>query len=344
MTDLNLRARKILSVVVQEYLTTGEAVGSRTVTRRHGVDLSAATVRNVMADLVEAGLLKQPHTSAGRMPTDEGLRFFVDSLLKVRTLSPREREEMRSRYDLPTGELETALREASKVLSDLSQHTVVLTTPRMAQSTLEHLEFMRLPSGSLLVVLVTTGGHVQNKLIHPEFSVATEEIERINNYLNERLSGLTLAAVRSRIAKELASERATYDQMAKRALELSQVALHDEAGGEVIIEGRARLVEQATPSDVGQMKALLAALEQKETLVGLLERTEQADGLKVFIGAEAQLGEFTDLALVATAYGAEDRPLGTLGVVGPSRMNYSKVIALVDFTAQIVSNMIDRHG
>src|SRR5262245_23442000 len=168
MSELNHRARKILAAVVQEYLSTGEAVGSRTVTRRHGVDISPATVRNVMSDLEEAGMLSQPHTSAGRVPTAQGLRFFVDSLLKVRGLTPRERDELRARYHLDTAEeLEGALREAGKVLSDLSHYTVVVSTPRLDLDVLEHLEFMRLPSGALLAVLVTRSGQVQNKLIAP---------------------------------------------------------------------------------------------------------------------------------------------------------------------------------
>ena len=344
MADLNHRARKILSAIVHEYLNTGSAVGSRTVTRRHGVDLSAATVRNVMADLEEAGLLKQPHTSAGRVPTDLGLRFFVDSLLKVRTLNPREREEMRSRYDFSAGELETVLHDAGKVLSNLSSQTAVITLPRVSQDVLEHLEFVLLPSGALLAVLVTKAGQVQNKLVHPEFTVEPEELERVNNFLNARLAGLSLGDVRARVAEELLSDRMNYDTLAKRALELSQAVLPraEDAASQMIIEGQARLIESAEMEDVGQMKALFRALEEKQKIIGLLEKTDQAEGLQVFIGAETQLGDLTGVSVVAATYGSEDRPLGTLGVIGPTRMNYAKVIALVDFTAQILSNMIDK--
>ncbi len=341
MPDLNHRARKILAAVVHEYLATGEAVGSRTVTRR-GVDLSAATVRNVMSDLEEAGLLKQPHTSSGRVPTDQGLRFFVDSLLKVRTLSPRERDEVRARYEFSSGELDSALREAGRVLSDLSQQTVVVSLPRAGQDVLEHLEFMRLASGALLAVLVTRSGHVENKLVHPETPVDPEELERINNYLQGRLGRRTLAEVRALIADELASDRTTYDRLAQRALELSRAVVPEHDASEVIIEGQARLLEHAELADVGKMRALFRALEEKQELLGLIEKTEQADGLQVFIGAEAQLGELTDVSVVAASYGADEQPLGTLGVIGPTRMNYSKVIALVDFTAQILSNMIEK--
>src|SRR5579883_1663646 len=176
MSDLNQRARKVLTAVVQEYLATGEAVGSRTITRRHGVDISPATVRKVMSDLEEAGLLAQPHTSAGRVPTAQGLRFFVDSMLKVRALGPKEREELRARYSLSTGELDTALRDAGKVLSELSQYAVIVSTPRVDVDVLEHLEFVRLPSGAMLAVLVTKSGQVQNRLLDPRFAVSPEEL------------------------------------------------------------------------------------------------------------------------------------------------------------------------
>jgi heat-inducible transcriptional repressor len=341
MPELNHRARKILGAVIQEYLATGDAVGSRTITRR-GVDLSAATVRNVMADLEEAGLLKQPHTSAGRVPTDLGLRFFVDSLLKVRSLSPREREEVRARYDFSSGELDSALRETGRALSDLSQQTVVVALPRAAQDVLEHLEFMRLPSGALLAVLVTRSGHVENKIVHPGFPVVGDELEQVNNFLNERLGRGTLAEVRAQIADELASERTTYDSLAQRALELSQSLVPEAGAAHVIIEGQARLLEQTDVADVDKTKALFRALEEKEKILALLEKTEVAEGLQVFIGAEAQIDELTDFSVVAASYGAGDRPLGTLGVIGPTRMNYSKVIALVDFTAQMLSNMIEK--
>jgi heat-inducible transcriptional repressor len=342
MNPLTHRARKILSAVVSEYLTTGEAVGSRTVTRR-GIDLSAATVRNVMADLEEAGLLMQPHTSAGRVPTDLGLRFFVDSLLKVRTLSPKERDELRAHYNFSTDdEVENVLRDAGKVLSDLSHHAAVLVTPRVSNEVLEHLEFVRLANGGLLAVLVTRSGQVQNRLLHLDRPISNEELERVHNYLAERLAGLSLAEVRSRIAVELASERNAYDQLAQRALVLGQQALPREEGAHVIVAGQAHLIEQALEQgpDAGRLKLLLRALDEKQVLAGLLEKTELAQGIQVFIGAEAQLGDFTDLSVVAASYGPGERPLGTLGIIGPTRMNYSRMIALVDFTAQLISNLI----
>jgi heat-inducible transcriptional repressor len=348
MSSINQRARKILNAIVHEYLATGDAVGSRTVTRRHGIDLSPATVRNVMSDLEEAGLLVQPHTSAGRVPTAEGLRFFVDSLLKVRSLSQKEKEELELRYTLPTADLDLVLRDAGRVLSELSAHMVVLVTPRPNADTLEHVEFMRLRDLQLLAVMVTKSGQVQNKIVVVSEPIATEELERINNYLNHTLGGLTLDGVAARVREELSHERTQYQALEKRALELSAQALP--VGGsaaEVIIEGQAHLLESvgAEPADLEKMKALFRALEEKRHLVDLLEQTSQAPGIRVFIGAETQIDELKDFTVVATSYGPTNddaRPLGTLGVIGPMRMNYSKVINLVDFTAQLVSGVIGK--
>jgi heat-inducible transcriptional repressor len=348
MSDLNHRARKILSAVVHEYLATGEAVGSRTVTRRYGIDLSPATVRNVMSDLEEAGLLKQPHTSAGRVPTDQGLRFFVDSLLKIRSITGKEREDLVQRYQLATDDVDGALREATKVLSELSHHTVVLVTPRPEADQLEHVEFVRLRDRQLLAVLVTKSGQVQNKIVSAPEPIAPDELERINNYLNQFLAGLRLDEVIVRVRDELLHERTQYQAMERRALELSAQAL-PQPGAQVIIEGQARLIETIEANTDGQqlekMKALFRALEDKRHLAELLDETARAPGIRVFIGAETHIEELSDYSLVATGYGGADEKstaLGTLGVIGPTRMNYSKVINLVDFTAQLVSGVIGK--
>lgn len=351
MDLLSQRARKILAAIVQEYLATGEAVGSLAVTRRHVIDLSPASVRNVMAELEEAGLLRQPHTSAGRVPTEEGLRFFVQSLLKVRPPGPRERDELRARYQLaadesadeagggPAGWIEGRLREAGKVLADLSQHTVVLRLPTVNHELIEHIEFVRLATGSMLAILVTQQGRAQNRVFSLERPIAADELERIHRYLDEHLAGLTLAQARRRVAEELAGERVLYDQLAQRALELSRAALEYDEGAAVIIEGQANLLGRKLASDeeVAKMKQLFRALEDKQALLALLEKTEQAQGLQVFIGAETHLA---DCSLVASAYGSDDRALGTLGIIGPTRMNYTRIIRLVDFTAHLVSDLV----
>lgn len=342
MPELNNRARKILAAITQEYLVTGEAVGSRRVTRRYGVDLSPATVRNVMSDLEELGLIRQPHTSAGRVPTASGLRFFVDSLLKVRQLSQKEKEELVSRYAFSSGEGDTALREAGKVLSDLSSHTVVVLAPKADLDVLSHVEFLRLPQG-LLAILVSKSGRITNKIIHED--VSPEELDRIHNYLNERLDGKTLNEIRALVAAELQSERTRYDVLAQRALRLQAQAMPEETT-DVIVEGQANLLghilDESQPLDAERLKALFRALEDRRMLLRLLEQTEAASGIRVFIGTETNIPELNDYTVVTSPVSSGDLAVGVLGVIGPTRMNYSRVISLVDFTAQLLSDVIGK--
>ncbi|MCS6915282.1 MAG: heat-inducible transcriptional repressor HrcA [Myxococcales bacterium] len=348
MPELNSRARKILSAITQEYLVTGQAVGSRRITRRYGVDLSPATVRNVMSDLEELGLLRQPHTSAGRIPTTQGLRFFVDSLLKVRQLSQKEREDLANRYSFSSTELDTALREAGKVLSELSTHTVVVVAPRVELDVLQHIEFVRLPDGSILAVLVNKSGRVFNKIIRPESPISDDELERIHTYLNQRLDGKSLSEVRALVAKELSDERTRYDALAQRALLLQAQALSavPQEKAEVIVEGQANLLghllEDGQPPDPDRLKALFRTLEDRAVLLRLLEQTEAATGIQIFIGAESAIPELADHSVVASTFEAGDMAVGVLGVIGPTRMNYARIISLVDFTAQLLTSVVGR--
>lgn len=345
MLELNNRARKILSAITQEYLSTGEAVGSRTVTRRYGVDLSPASVRNVMSDLEELGLIRQPHASAGRVPTDLGLRFFVDSLLKFRQLSPRDREEMASHYSFSTGQVDAVLREAGQVLSELSTHTVVVMAPRVDLDVLRHIEFVRVKDNAVVAVLVNVSGRVHNKLVTLDEPIAPDLLERITNYLNSFLDGKTLSEVRSLIEKELATERTKYDAQAQLALRLSAQALPAEPPA-VIVSGPANLLSHALTEEIPptpeRLKALFRTLEDHQLLLRLLAQTEAAHGIQVFIGAETAVPELSDKTVIAASYGPNEKPVGALGVIGPTRMNYSRVIALVDFTAQLLSEVIQR--
>src|SRR6266545_3544163 len=237
--DINYRSRKILYAVVSEYLATGEAVGSRTITRRHSIDLSAATVRNVMADLEEMGLLEQPHTSAGRVPTDTGLRFFIDSLLKVRSLSPKEKDDIRERYGEGL-DLDELFQRTSRVLSDITHYAGIVLVPNPARQKLRHIEFVPLSGGRFLCILVTHEGRIENKLVHVDFPVARGQLERIHNYLNQLLEGLTLEEVRERVLAEMGEAKNSYDEMVSSALRLSQAALERaEPSAAVIVSGQA---------------------------------------------------------------------------------------------------------
>ena len=344
MTDIGNRARKILHAIVSEYMNTGEAVGSRTVTKRHGIDLSPTTVRNVMADLEDLGLLKQPHTSAGRVPTERGMRYFVDSLLRVRGLSPREREEAAAKLG-PLGapaslDVDDVIREMVRGLADLSSYAAIVVSPKPNADRFEHIELLRLRDGEILVVLVTQAGAIENKIVRLDAPLEPADLERMGNYLNELLGGLTLEEVRERVLVELAADKSRYDQMAARALSIGAAALASAGEPEVIVEGQAKLIESAV--DLDSMRALLHTLEEKSRLLKLLDRTMEASGIQVFIGAELAETGLADMSVVAVPYGSGERPLGLLGVIGPQRMNYSRVIPLVDFTAQHLSGLLAR--
>ncbi len=349
--ELSRRARKILQAVVSEYLHSGDPVGSRTVTRRHDIGLSPATVRNVMSDLEEMGLLEQRHTSAGRVPTESGLRFFIQSLLKVRGLTPREKDDIRARLVAPSPD--EVLQHASRLLSEITQHAAVIVAPDPAKARFGHIEFVPLRDGRLLAVLVTVDGRIENRVIlapgpphgPPHGSIDDARLERMHNYLNDLLSGLTLDEVRARVQRELGDDKHRYDELVATALRLGEQVF---TGGEVraadvVISGQANLVDLETAGDRGRldrMRELLRALEDRALLVQLLERTKTADGIQVFLGAETAHAALAESSVVAIPYGADERPLGAIAVIGPMRMNYGRVMSVVDFTADLLGHML----
>ncbi len=340
MTDIGARAKKVLHAVVSEYLATGDAVGSHTVTRRYALDVSAATVRTVMSDLEDIGLLRHTHTSAGRIPTDRGLRYYVDTLLRVRSLTGSEKDDIRGQIGPLNADVQDVMHRTSRMLRDLSHLAVVVQAPRPESDAVSHIEFVRLREGQLLAVIATANGHIQNKLVPIEFPLAPGDLERINNYLNDLVAGLTLDQVRARIVKEIEHERAGPDRFISRALELAVAAVPPDTVGEILVEGQANLLTSG--DDLERTKRVLRTLEEKDVMVRLLDRTLNAPGICVFIGAEANLADLTDISVVAASYGSEDRPLGTIGVIGPSRINYSKVIPLVDFTAEVITEVLPK--
>jgi heat-inducible transcriptional repressor len=341
VTDIGARAKRILHAVVSEYLATGEAVGSETITRRYGVEVSPATVRTVMSDLEEQGLLRHLHTSAGRIPTDRGLRYYVDTLLRVRSLSQTEKEGIRERLAVAPTDLQDVMQRTTRVLRELSHLAVVVQAPRPESDAITHLEFVRLRENTLLAVIATASGQIQNKLVTTEFSLSPSDLEQVNNYLNSLVAGLTLAEMRARIAKEVDDERIANNQLLAKALELAAAAVPAEPGASaLLVDGQSNLLTGT--EDVDRAKRVMRALEEKDLLVRLLDRTLAAPGICVFIGAEANLPDLTDISVVAASYGGEGRPLGTIGVIGPSRMNYSKVIPLVDFTAEVITEALPK--
>ncbi len=344
--ELSRRARKILQAVVSEYLHSGDPVGSRTVTRRHDIGLSPATVRNVMSDLEEMGLLEQRHTSAGRVPTESGLRFFIQSLLKVRGLNPREKDEIRQRLiggGAPSPD--DVLQNASRLLSEITQHAAVIVAPDPALARFGHIEFVPMRGGKLLAVLVTVDGRIENRVINAPSAIEDAQLERVHNYLNQLLSGMTLDEVRARVQRELGDEKHRYDDLVATALRLGEQVFVpvEPRAADVVISGQANLFDSATVGDkarLDRMRELLRALEDRALLVQLLDRTKTADGIQVFLGAETAHAALSESSVVAVPYGADERPIGAIAVIGPMRMNYGKVMSVVDFTADLLGDLL----
>jgi heat-inducible transcriptional repressor len=336
--ELSRRAQRILHAVVTEYLGGEDAVGSRTVTRRHDLGLSPATVRNVMADLEEMGLLEQRHTSAGRVPTQTGLRLFIDSMLKVRGLTPKEKDDIRERILAPSPD--EVVQRASRLLSDLTHHAAVILAPDPTAQRLERIEFVPLRDGKLIAVLVTTDGRIENRLVLDD--IDGSRLDRIHNYLNQLLSGMTLDEVRDRVIRELGDDKNRYDEAVATALRLGHaVFVSPDRAQDVVIAGQSNLVDETQPE---RIRDLLRTLEDKETLIRLLDRTRHAEGLQVFVGAETAMQALSGSSVVGASYGPDETPIGALAVIGPMRMNYGKVMSVVDFTADTVSQLLAELG
>lgn len=341
MVDLTLsqRSRQILEAIVEDYIATAEPVGSSAVARRHSLSLSSATVRNVMASLEELGLLASPHTSAGRIPTDKGFRFYVDSLVGLRPITHTEKKEILKRCRETGGNLTDLLRETSRTLSSLSNYTGIVMAPRFTTSTFRHIEFVQLGSRRVLAILVTCGGAVQNRILETEQDFTADDLTRMSNYLNSTLEGLSIREVREKILVEMQLEKNQYDQFLTKALSLSQQALPDEQD-EVFISGQSRIFDQPEFNNVNKMREIFQAFEEKGRLVQLLGDCMKAKGVQIFIGSETPLKEIAGMSLITSTYMTEANTIGLVGVIGPTRMGYSSVIPIVDYTAQLVSRLL----
>jgi heat-inducible transcriptional repressor len=338
--ELDDRARDVLRAVVQEFITTGDPVGSNQLTRKGEFEVSPATMRNVLAELEELGFLEKPHTSAGRVPTDQGFRFFVDTLVQLKEPSARDRELIET--GLVGTSLEERLQDAGKVLHTLSQHAGVVLIPRPSGVTFSRIEFVRLREDRVLAILVATTGQVQNKLISVDAPISSAQLSEAANYLNEFFKqSLSVEDVRGRLLQELETERAQYDELASRALKLGAAATDVSSTERVVIEGTGTFLDQREfAEDVKRMRTLFKALDEKHQLLSLLDRVQRTREMQIFIGAESEFSAQGDVSLIASPYGTGDVVVGTVGVIGPTRMNYQRVIPLVNFTAQVLSRVL----
>lgn len=342
MSELQHRSRSILYACITEFIATGEPVGSRTLSKKYGLDLSAASIRNVLADLEELGYLHQPHTSAGRIPTDKAFRLFIDSLMQVRSLSLDEQNKISERfYGLKSSA--DLVRASGKLLSELTGTAALVIAPKRETRALTQLRFIPTKPGQMLAVLVLADGAVENRFLSLERAIPEPELTRIHNLLVDVIEGRSLGELRDLFARRLQDDRIQMDSLRHRAFELAHQAL--EARGEptgVFIEGQAKLFDHPEFSDVERMRQLMLALSEQETLVALLDRTIEAKCMQIFLGSEA--GDLVGGAasVIAAPYKEGGKLAGTIAVLGPTRMDYPKVVPLVQATASAVSAALER--
>ena len=339
--ELNERSREIFRVIVDGYVATGEPVGSRTLSRRLGQNLSPATIRNVMADLEEAGLLYAPHTSAGRLPTEAGLRLFVHGLLEIGRLAEDEQRSIESLCAARGKSLSQALEEATSALSGLSHCAGIVVVPKQERP-LKHLEFVHLGPGRALVVLVTEDGLVENRVIELPLGLPPAALIAASNYLNSRLIGRTIEEAQAEIVEEIASNKAQLDELTSK---LVAAGLASWAGGEgsaLIVRGQANLLEDVTAlTDLERLRTLFEMLETRETMLRLLDASKQGEGVQIFIGAESHLFGVTGCSVIIAPYhNSREQIVGAIGVIGPTRLNYARIIPMVDYTAKVIGRLI----
>ncbi|MGE7136482.1 heat-inducible transcriptional repressor HrcA [Luteibacter sp. NPDC031894] len=341
--DIDARARRLLRTLISQYLSDGEPVGSRTLARSSGLEVSPATIRNIMADLEDAGLVASPHTSAGRVPTPRGLRLFVDSLLE---LKPLPRDEMaRLQGGLPPHQTTTRdlLGNVSNLLSAMTHFAGVVTVPRQADFPLRHIDFVSLPDARVLVILVFSDNQVQNRVVQLARPLGAGELEQAANYLNAQFAGFRLADIRAHLASELREAGGELNRLLASAVELATASFApEEDADDVLVSGQTNLMGYSELADIDRLRDLFDAFQQKRDLLQLMEMCVKAPGVRLFIGEESGFSALDGCSIVTATYGTSGRMLGAIGVIGPTRMAYERVIPVVQATAGLLSDALNR--
>jgi heat-inducible transcriptional repressor len=338
---LDERARTLLKALVERYIAEGQPVGSRTLSRASGLELSPATIRNVMADLEELGLIASPHTSAGRIPTARGYRLFVDTMLTARPVNLAEvpPEIAAVREQLHPDQPQRVITQAASLLSSLSNFVGVVSAPRKA-SVFHHIEFLRLGERRVLVIMVAPDGDVQNRVIFTARDYTQGELVEATNYLNSHYAGLSIEEVRERLKHEIEALRGEIAALMQAAVQAGSEALA-ESTEQVVVSGERKLLDvPAFGNDMGSLRKLFDVFEQKTELMRLLDVSSRAEGVRIYIGGESHVVPFEELSVVTAPYEVDGRIVGTLGVIGPTRMAYDRMIQIVDITARLLSNAL----
>ncbi len=337
---LDPRARLLLRSLIARYIRDGEPVGSQTLAKHAGLDVSPATIRNILAELEDVGLLSAPHTSAGRVPTAQGYRLFVDSLLQIQPLADAELAHLRSEL-APGAGTQHLLGNASELVSAMTHFVGVVSVPKREQFAFKRLDFVALDAQRVLAVLVFADNEIQNRILVTRRSYEPAELERIANYLNAHYAGRPLAEARASLLDELRNARQEMESLMAQALELADQALADDAE-DMLVAGQTRLIGVQDLSNLDRLRELFEAFSSKREILRVLERTLRAQGVRIFIGEETGMAPLDGVSLVTAAYGAGGRTLGVLGVIGPTRMAYERVIPVVQAAASVLSEALGR--
>jgi len=339
--DLDPRAREVLREIVMQHISSGEAISSRTLAKCGRFDLSPASLRNVMADLEDLGYLHQPHTSAGRVPTDRGYRFFIDHLMRSRALSVREREVIDDQVG-HASEIDEMLGVASRILSNLSDQVGVVFMPTLLQFAIRSMDFIGVAENKIMCVIVGVNGVVVNKVIETRFVFSREELEHSSRYITIEFSGCTLDTIRRRLIRMTAEERALHDQMLHKTISIGIEAASAPLDHELYVEGAASILNKPEyAADAASLRKTFLALQEKEKLVEILESCLSEDGLQILIGSESDFTQIHNFSIVARRYGSHTSPLGMVGILGPMRMEYARMAPLVDYLSRALSRKIE---
>jgi heat-inducible transcriptional repressor len=336
---LNERSQQLLKLLVEHYIRDGQPIGSRTLSRDLGMNLSAATIRNVMADLEELGFVTSPHTSAGRIPTDKGYRFFVDTLLKYQPLDDEKIAAIQSRFGEHSADHKALVAAASQMLSSVTRLAGVVTLPRQSHSALSQIEFVPLSDNRVLAIMVVNGREVQNRIVQLERHYSAEELRRAANYLNQEFGGKELTAVREHLLAQLKETRESLNQVMLDAIHIAQHVMMPSSGGrmEYVMAGETNLMSFAELSNVEKLRRLFEAFTQQRDILHLLDLSLRAEGVQIFIGQESGYTILDDCSVVTL----DNEVVGVLGVIGPTRMAYERIIPIVDITAKLLGSALN---
>ncbi len=343
-SELGERAQHLLKVLVQRHIRDGQPVGSRVLTKDSGLQLSPATIRNVMSDLEDLGYVQAPHTSAGRIPTDKGYRFFVDSLLTVKQLSVPEVDRLKIKLDAGGGAA-SLVDSASNLLSSLTRYVGLVTLPRRDYGAFRQIEFLPLSGNRVLVILIINEQEVQNRVIETARPFTASELREVANFLNEQFAGQEVGVVRKRLLSDMQQHREHMNRLMQAAVEVAEKVFSERSAEEdYVMAGQTNLMEHAELANVDKLRELFDAFNRKRDILHLLDQSLKADGVQIFIGQEAGYEVFDGCSLVTATYSVKGEVLGVLGVIGPTRMPYDRVIPIVDLTARLLGSALNSSG